>query len=114
MTNMQSTISKVFDSTGYVKVPEFLSPYMARLFVDYFTNKIRKGEWQEREKDDYGKTPTSKFQCYADPLVEIMLKQQLETIEKIVGRGLYQHILLLAFTKREKNLSLTRTDPLVR
>jgi alkylated DNA repair dioxygenase AlkB len=89
MTNMQSTISKVFDSTGYVKVPEFLSPYMARLFVEYFTNKIRKGEWQEREKDDYGKTPTSKFQCYADPLVEIMLKQQLETIEKIVGKGLY-------------------------
>ena len=49
----------------------------------YFENKINRGEWVGKQKVEAG--DASKLGYYADPLIEVMLKQCLPAIEEQTG-----------------------------
>jgi hypothetical protein len=72
-----------FQSTGYTKVKQLVDSQTIKTVSQYFENKIHRGEWVASTKLKEGEA--SKFGYYADPLIEVMLKQCLPAIEEQTG-----------------------------
>lgn len=76
-------MNKNFDAAGYVKVEELIDTQTIRTISQYFENKINRGEWVGKKEVEVG--DSSKLGYYADPLIEVMLKQCLPAIEEHTG-----------------------------
>jgi hypothetical protein len=72
-----------FQSTGYIKVAGLVDDQTIKTISQYFENKINRGEWVANAKISEG--DASKFGYYADPLIEVMLKQCLPALEEQTG-----------------------------
>jgi len=77
-----STMSS-FQSMGYCKVEGLVDDKTIKTISQYFENKIRRGEWQP--KPYVSKREPSKLGYYADPLMEVLLKQCQPAIEQHTG-----------------------------
>jgi len=72
-----------FQSAGHIKVESLVDEQTVKTISQYFENKINRGEWVAKAKISEGEA--SKFGYYADPLIEVMLKQCLPAVEKNTG-----------------------------
>ena len=72
-----------FQSMGYKKIEGLVDEKTIRTISQYFENKIHRGEWLA--KSEVSENDASKFGYYADPLIEVMLKQCQPAIEQHTG-----------------------------
>jgi len=72
-----------FQSAGYKKVEGLVDARTVKTLSQYFENKINRGEW--KAKTSIEKEEASKLGYYADPLIEVMLKQCQHAIEQHTG-----------------------------
>jgi len=72
-----------FNKYGYIKVEGLVEEQTIQTISLYFENKINRGEWVSRKIE--GTRDASKLGYYADPLIEVMLKQCLPAIEEQTG-----------------------------
>lgn len=70
-----------FQNAGYTKVKGFVDDVTIKTVSQYFENKINRGEWVAQS----GEYDQSKFGFYADPLIEVMLKQCLPAVQEQTG-----------------------------
>lgn len=70
------------DAAGYLKVENLIDQTTLDTVSRYFENKINRGEWWQK---DLAVNDSSKFGYYADPLIEVLLKSCLPTVEKETG-----------------------------
>lgn len=77
------TDPELFENYGCVLVKNFLDPLTVKTISVYLQNKISRGEWTPRENEK-----TTKFAFYADPLIETVLIESLQTVESSCGREL--------------------------
>lgn len=77
------TSPEIFEKYGCVQVDGFLDPLTTSTVSHYFENRIKRGEWQPNKRD-----LTSRFAYYADPLVEVILKEHLPIVEEACGKTL--------------------------
>jgi len=75
-----------FQSAGYIKVESLVDEQTIKTLSQYFENKINRGEWVATSEVKVG--DASKFGYYADPLIEVMLKQCLPAVEEQTGLAL--------------------------
>lgn len=73
------------DAAGYLKVENLIDQTTLDTVSRYFENKINRGEWGQK---DLAVNDSSKFGYYADPLIEVLLKSCLPTVEKETGLAL--------------------------
>ena len=76
-------MSNKFGSQGYVRVEELVDSQTVKTVSQYFENKIHRGEWVGKKEVEAG--DASKLGYYADPLIEVLLKQCLPTIQEQTG-----------------------------
>jgi len=76
-------MNNAFNKHGYIKVEGLVDEQTVKTISQYFENKIHRGEWVSRKIE--GTRDASKFGYYADPLIEVMLKQCLPAIEEQTG-----------------------------
>ena len=72
-----------FQSLGYVKVDSLVDIQTIKTISQYFENKIHRGEWIA--KNNINIEEASKLGYYADPLIEVLLKQCLPVVEEKTG-----------------------------
>ncbi len=72
-----------FQNVGYKKVESLIDAQTIETVSQYFENKIRRGEWQSNS--EIIENDASKLGYYADPLIEVMLKQCQPAIEQHTG-----------------------------
>lgn len=72
-----------FQSAGYIKLKGLVDEKTVKTISQYFENKINRGEWVGKQEVEAG--DASKLGYYADPLIEVLLKQCLPAIEKQTG-----------------------------
>lgn len=72
-----------FQNAGYKKVESLIDAQTIETVSQYFENKIRRGEWQSNS--EIIENAASKLGYYADPLIEVMLKQCQPAIEQHTG-----------------------------
>ena len=72
-----------FDGFGYIKIGNLIDGQVIKTISQYFENKINRGEW--KPNNDTSPEDASKFEYYADPLIEVLLKQCLLEVEKQTG-----------------------------
>lgn len=72
-----------FMLSGYRKVDALVDIQTIKTVSQYFENKINRGEWVA--KAEVAEREASKLSYYADPLVEVLLKQCLPAIEEQTG-----------------------------
>lgn len=77
------TDAEHFEKHGCVLVKNFIDEQTIAIVSQYFENKIKRGEWVENNSE-----PTSRLSYYADPLIEVLLKQSKEAVEDAVGKEL--------------------------
>ena len=75
-----------FQDLGYCKVKNLVDTQTIKTISQYFENKIHRGEWLARTELQNG--DASKLGYYADPLIEVLLKQCLPVVEKHTGLSL--------------------------
>jgi len=79
------TNAEMFEKFGCVRLNGFLDPLTLATISQYFENKILRGDWKEETEGD---EPITKLFCYADPLIEVVLKTSQSTVEEAVGKEL--------------------------
>lgn len=72
-----------FTSNGYVLVKNFIDEATVRTISRYFENKILRGDWKLDPSD-----PITSYSSYADPLIEVVLRDSLPYVEEVVGEEL--------------------------
>jgi hypothetical protein len=72
-----------FQSAGYTKIEGLVDAQTIQTISQYFENKINRGEWTA--KSEISENEASKLGYYADPLIEVMLKQCQYAIEQHTG-----------------------------
>jgi hypothetical protein len=72
-----------FSSDGYVVIRDFIDKQTIATISQYFENKLKRGEWSENLNQEH--VVVSRLGYYADPLIEIMLKQCQYAIEQHTG-----------------------------
>ena len=72
-----------FDAVGYIEVKGLVDKQTIKTVSQYFENKINRGEWVAEAEISEG--DPSKLGYYADPLIEVMLKQCHPAIEEQTG-----------------------------
>jgi len=72
-----------FQCEGYCKSRSLVDEKTIKTISQYFENKINRGEWSSKNIE--GTRDSSKFGYYADPLIEVMLKQCQLAIEENTG-----------------------------
>jgi hypothetical protein len=78
-----------FQSNGCVVFKNFIDPVTIKTISQYMENKVRLSQWTKRpELFTYEKDPSSLL-SYADPLIEVLLKDSVQTLEEITGLELY-------------------------
>lgn len=73
-------IDNDFHKKGYVVIEGFMDKITTETISRYFENKIARKEWVVDDKD-----PVSGFSYYADPLIELLLKDSKPLVEEAVG-----------------------------
>ena len=69
-----------FKSDGYIIVKNLVDAQTIKTISQYFENKITRGEWSVAiEKSE---SMSSKFEYYADPLIEVLLEQSRKAVEQ--------------------------------
>lgn len=76
-------MNKLFEQKGYIKVSGLVDAQTIKTISQYFENKINRGEWVGKQEVEAG--DASKLGYYADPLIEVILRQCLPTIEEQTG-----------------------------
>lgn len=71
-----------FDVNGYKQIVNLIDSQTIKTISQYFENKICRGEWLEKTGDH---KDSSRLGYYADPLIEVMLKQCQSAIEENTG-----------------------------
>lgn len=72
-----------FQNVGYTQVESLIDAQTIKTISEYFENKIRRKEWLAKlEHEEY---QSSKLGYYADPLIEIILKECLPVVEEHTG-----------------------------
>ena len=71
------------DAAGYLKVENLIDQATITTMSQYFENKINRGEWVGKAEVVAG--DASKLGYYADPLIEVLLKQCQPAIEQHTG-----------------------------
>ncbi len=79
------TDAEHFEKHGCVLIKNFIDANTITVLSQYFENKIRRGEWVERQEGGMG---TSRFFYYADPFVEVLLQACKDAIEDATGKEL--------------------------
>lgn len=79
------TDAENFKKHGCVLVKNFIDEQTIAVVSQYFENKIRRGEWEE--KIDGGDL-ISRFAYYADPLIEVLLQASKAAVEDATGKEL--------------------------
>jgi hypothetical protein len=74
-----------FQKFGCVRLDNFIDPAITAIISQYFENRILRGEWVQHVTDA---DPTTKFFYYADPLIEVILKNSKAVIEGATGKEL--------------------------
>tara|TARA_R110000744_G_scaffold235824_2_gene353428 strand:+ start:402 stop:986 length:585 start_codon:yes stop_codon:yes gene_type:complete len=69
-----------FQNIGYTKVENLVDAQTVKTISQYFENRIHRGEWVGNSEVAFG--DASKLGYYADPLIEVMLKECQSLIEK--------------------------------
>lgn len=84
---MKNDLSKQFQLLDYVFVKNFIDLETINFISKYMENKLRRGEWdvEKRDKNDF----ISKYVCYSDPLVEVILEKVCPIVSDIVGKELF-------------------------
>ena len=72
-----------FQNAGYVKVNQLVDAQTVKTISQYFENKVNRGEWVGKLEVEEG--DASKLGYYADPLIEVLLKQCLPAVEEQTG-----------------------------
>jgi hypothetical protein len=72
-----------FQSMGYKKIEGLVDAKTIKTISQYFENKIHRGEWLA--KTEIPENDASKLGYYADPLIEVMLKECQPAIEQHTG-----------------------------
>ena len=72
-----------FQSNGYIRVKNLIDTQTIKTISQYFENKINRGEWVGKKEVEVN--DASKLGYYADPLIELMLKQCLPAVEEHTG-----------------------------
>jgi len=72
-----------FQNQGYTQVKGLIDAQTVKTISQYFENKINRGEWVGKKQVEAG--DASKLSYYADPLIEVMLKQCQPAIEQYTG-----------------------------
>ena len=72
-----------FQTKGYVKVEGLIDPQTIKTISQYFENKINRKEWVGKPELTDGEV--SKLGYYADPLIEVMLRECQNSIEQHIG-----------------------------
>jgi len=78
----------VSDFKYYKVVPSFLDEQTVGVLAKYIQNRINMSSWDIRDNPNNYNTEPSAFNCYGDPLLEIILKEQTDNISEIVGKTL--------------------------
>jgi|TARA_R110001606_G_scaffold345241_1_gene494136 hypothetical protein len=76
-----------FKDAGYIKVEGLVDAQTVKTISQYFENKINRGEWVGQ--CEIAASAASKLGYYSDPLIEVMLKECLPTIEEKTNLNLY-------------------------
>lgn len=82
MTN-KLTQPESLEVYGYILIKKFIDQKMIETISMYMENKIRRGEWTEKENK------TTRLFYYADPLIETILQQNIPVVEEVCGKNLY-------------------------
>jgi hypothetical protein len=76
-----------FEEMGCVRVKNLLDEKTISIISRYMEYKIRRGEWKTNAAG-VAIDPTSEYSYYGDPLIEVVLQDTKESIEKIIGKKL--------------------------
>lgn len=74
-----------FEKHGCTLVKGFIDKQTAAVISQYFENKIKRGEWVERQEAGIS---ASRLFYYADPLIEVLLQASKEAVESATGKEL--------------------------
>ena len=75
-----------FQNKGYVLIKNFLDPESVSVVSRYLENALRR--YPENNQGG-GAGDSSKISYYADPLIEMILKDKLEHVEEVTGYKLF-------------------------
>lgn len=78
-------MNETFDKTGYIKVEKFIDEKTTQTVSLYLENKIKRGEWVPKSEEELEEGNCSKLHYYADPLLEVILKEYLPLVEEQTG-----------------------------
>jgi hypothetical protein len=84
--------SEDFDKNGYAHIDNFIDDITVSTISRYLEYKINRGELLEQNNHEKGLT---KYNYYADPLIEVLLSTCKESIEQATGKELlptYSHV----------------------
>ncbi len=73
-----------FENKGYLKATKLIDDQTIKTISQYFENKVRRNEWVGKLELAAG--DSSKLGYYADPLIEVMLKECLPYIEEQIEK----------------------------
>jgi len=78
-------MSEIFNCNGYVKVENLIDERTIQTISQYLENKIKRGEWVQKSEEELKEGDFSKLYYYADPLLEVILKEYLPLVEEQTG-----------------------------
>lgn len=80
---MTSNLQKMFDKNDFVLVKNFIDAESITTISKYMENVVNR--YSPREPKD----SISNYSCYADPLIEVVLANSLESVQELTGKELY-------------------------
>lgn len=78
-----------FQSNGCVVVKNFIDPITIKTVSQYMENKVRRSQWTKRPETFSYEDDPSALMSYADPLIEVLLQDSVQSLEEITGLDLY-------------------------
>jgi protoheme ferro-lyase len=100
-----------FQNKGYVLVKNFLDPDSVSVVSRYLENALRR--YPENNQGG-GQGDSSKISYYADPLIEMILKDKLEHVEEVTGYKLFPSYSFTRVYQKAKSLNPIQTAQPVR
>jgi hypothetical protein len=78
-----------FQTNSCVVLKNFIDPTTIKTISQYMENKFRLFQWDKRPVGSTMEEEPSALSCYADPLIECLLQQSVESMEEVTGFELY-------------------------
>lgn len=75
-----------FEKFGCVRVKNLIDEKTISIVSRYLEYRMRRGEWNIKKGPEVD--PTSQYFYYADPLIEVILQDTKESIEKVIDKKL--------------------------